>query len=163
MYSVEQPEINYDKRSTIRLAFNEAFVPVERRMAARIEYTVDGQVYSWHNHAPGDPIKVRIEEFSVTGVGLTSPGVMGVDDEFMIRIPQHKGEDLKVILTVIRCIAYPNATYRVGLRLSGLFEKSQIEKIAAALRDQRRQMTHTTLCLFMLFGITGIGACLLIN
>jgi len=155
-------EVGYDKRSQIRLAFNEAFVPQERRMSARIEHHVATEFYAWENEGEGSPVNVTIEDFSVSGVGAVCGFPMCTGDEYLLRIPQPNRGNLSVILTVVRCNPLPDGEYCIGLRLSSVIDRAHLEKLAESIRDHRRRLTRRTVCLFALFGIVGISTGLLL-
>jgi len=47
--------LTYDQKSEIRIAFDEAYIPADRRRDLRVKYRVEAQICSWQNNKQGLP------------------------------------------------------------------------------------------------------------
>src|SRR4051812_22609486 len=96
--------LTYDQKSEIRIAFEEAFIPAERRRDTRVRHRVDAQIAPWKRGKQGEPFGVRIEDFSPGGVGLLHGQAMLPGNDFVLRVPRPDLPELILLLTVVRCV-----------------------------------------------------------
>ena len=155
--------LTYDQKSEIRIAFDEAYVPADRRRDLRIKYRVDAQICSWQDSRQGLPFGVRIEDFSPTGVGLVHHSPLDVGSEYLIKVPRPNSEELIILLTVARCKQQEDGTYLVGLELSSVMDRAHMGTFVEQLQTHRRGASRRLRWLVIVFGILGIGTSLLIN
>ncbi|MEA2736611.1 MAG: hypothetical protein QOE14_3062 [Humisphaera sp.] len=154
--------LTYDQKSEIRIAFDEAYVPADRRRDLRVKYRVDAKICAWHNNQQGVPFTVRIEDFSPTGVGLIHNAPLDLGSEYLIKVPRPGAEELVVLLTVARCKQLEDGTYLVGLELSSVMDRSQMGQFVNARQTRRRGASRRTRWVVIAIGATGIGLSLLI-
>lgn len=154
--------LTYDQKSEIRMAFDEAFVPIDRRRELRIRHQVAAQICPWKKNAQGRPVSVQIEDFSAGGIGLVHFTPFGVGDEYLLTIPRATSGDLVVVISVVRCARRSDGHYHVGLELSSVMDHTSAGEFVDAMRAGRRITSRKTKLLFLLFGIVGIGSSLLI-
>src|SRR4051812_14658136 len=95
--------LTYDQRSEIRLAFDEAFVPPERRRDLRVQFRVEAQICPWKKNKQGEPFTIQIEDFSPGGVGISHNEPLPIGNEYLLRVPRVDMEELVVLLSVVRC------------------------------------------------------------
>ena len=107
--------LTYDQKSEIRIAFDEAYVPPDRRRDFRIKYRVDAQISPWRKSRQGEPFQVRIEDFSPTGVGVIHTEPMDLGNEYLLKVPRPGQDELVVLLSVVRCVRQ-NDGISIGLR-----------------------------------------------
>ena len=155
--------LTYDQKSEIRIAFDEAYVPADRRRDLRVKYRVEAQISSWQNNKQGVPFTVRIEDFSPTGVGLVHNAPLDPGSEYLIKVPRPNYQDLIVLLTVARCKRLEDGTYLVGLELSSVLDRSHMGEFVNRLQTGRRGASSRLRWLVIWFGIIGIGLSLLMK
>jgi hypothetical protein len=157
--------LTYDQKSEIRIAFDEAYVPADRRRDLRVKYRVDAQICSWRDNKQGLPFSVRIEDFSPTGVGLIHTAPLEMGSEYLIKVPRPHYDDLIVLLTVVRCRQLEDRTYLVGLELSSVLDRTHMGDFVNRLATGRRRggASSRLRWLVIWFGIIGIGLSLLIK
>ena len=155
--------LTYDQKSEIRIAFDEAYVPADRRRDLRVKYRVEAQICSWQNNKQGVPFTVRIEDFSPSGVGLIHTAPLDLGSEYLIKVPRPNAEELIVLLTVARCKQQEDGTYLVGLELSSVMDRTHMASLLTALSARRRAGNRRLRWLVIMFGIIGIGASLLVQ
>jgi c-di-GMP-binding flagellar brake protein YcgR len=155
--------LTYDQKSEIRIAFDEAYVPADRRRDLRVKYRVEAQICSWQNNKQGVPFTVRIEDFSPSGVGLIHTAPLDPGSEYLIKVPRPNAEELIILLTVARCRQQEDGTYLVGLELSSVMDRSHMTSLLTALSARRRAGNRRLRWLVIMFGIIGIGASLLVQ
>ena len=155
--------LTYDQKSEIRIAFDEAYVPADRRRDLRVKYRVEAQICSWQNNKQGVPFTVRIEDFSPSGVGLIHTGPLDLGSEYLIKVPRPNAEELIVLLTVARCKQQEDGTYLVGLELSSVMDRATMGTFVEQLQTHRRGASRKLRWLVILFGVIGIGASIVIN
>lgn len=154
--------LSYDQKSEIRMAFDEAFIPTERRRDLRIRHRVDAQICGWKDSRQGHPIGVRIEDFSPGGVGLTHHTPMPVGAEYLIKIPRPERNELVVLIGVVRCVPAGQGGYHIGMELRSVMDRTSMGELVDAINVQRRITSRRTKLLLILFGIVGIGTALFI-
>jgi c-di-GMP-binding flagellar brake protein YcgR len=155
--------LTYDQKSEIRIAFDEAYVPADRRRDLRVKYRVEAQICSWQNNKQGVPFTVRIEDFSPSGVGLIHTAPLDPGSEYLIKVPRPNAEELIILLTVARCRQQEDGTYLVGLELSSVMDRSHMASLLTALSARRRAGNRRLRWLVIMFGLIGIGASLLVQ
>ena len=155
--------LTYDQKSEIRIAFDEAYVPADRRRDLRVKYRVDAEICSWHNNTQGPPFTVRIEDFSPTGVGLIHNSPLELGSEYLIKIPRPNYSDLIILLTVVRCKQLDDGTHLVGLELSSVMDRTQMGQLVNALQTRRRVGNRRLRWLVIMFGALSIAVSLLMK
>ena len=156
--------LTYDQKSEIRIAFDEAYVPADRRRDLRVKYRVEAQICSWQNNRQGVPFTVRIEDFSPTGVGLVHSAPLDLGSEYLIKVPRPNAEELIVLLTVVRCVRHVDGSYLIGLELSSVMDRQHMGSFVNALQTRRRSVASSKLrWLVIMFGVIGIAVSLLMN
>src|SRR5688572_18807916 len=95
--------LTYDQKSEIRIAFDEAYVPPDRRRDLRVKYRVDAEIWAWKRNRQGQPFHVRIEDFSPGGVGVIHNEPLELGNEYLIKVPRPGSDDLIILLSVVRC------------------------------------------------------------
>jgi hypothetical protein len=154
--------LTYDQKSEIRMAFEEAYVPSDRRRDPRITLRTEAEICAWKQNTQGQPFNVRIQDFSPSGVGLLHTAEMKIGDEYLLRVPRPEMEELVVLLTVARCKPMEDGNFWVGMELSSVMDRNAMGKLVDVLRAPRRITSRRTLILLILFGIAGLGASLLV-
>jgi hypothetical protein len=154
--------LTYDQKSEIRMAFEEAYVPSDRRRDPRISVRTDAEICAWQRNQQGQPFSVRIQDFSPGGVGLLHTAEMKVGGEYLLRVPRPEMDELVVLLTVARCKPLEDGTFWIGMELSSVMDRNSMGKLVDVLREPRRSTSRRTMILLILFGIAGIGASLLV-
>jgi hypothetical protein len=99
----EDRMLSYDQMSAIRMAFDEAHVPVERRRSQRVRVWCRAQIVPWSGAPCGDAIDVVIVDFSTTGIGILHTGRLKVRARYLLEIPRPEQHPLRVVFTVVRC------------------------------------------------------------
>jgi len=155
--------LTYDQKSEIRMAFDEAYIPPDRRRDFRVKYRVEAQISLWADDKQGQPFTVRVEDFSPTGVGLVHTAPLEPGSEYLIKVPRPNAEELIILLTVARCRQQEDGTYLVGLELSSVMDRSHMASLLTALSARRRAGNRRLRWLVIMFGIIGIGASLLVQ
>jgi c-di-GMP-binding flagellar brake protein YcgR len=155
--------LTYDQKSEIRIAFDEAYIPADRRRDLRVKYRVEAQICSWQNSKQGLPFTVRIEDFSPTGVGLVHTAPLDLGSEYLIKVPRPHYDDLIILLTVVRCKQLEDGTHLVGLELSSVMDRSHMGQFVNTLQTRRRGTSRKLRWLVILFAAIGIGISLLLK
>ena len=155
--------LTYDQRSEIRMAFNEAFVPVDRRREVRIQHRVHALLCPWRENRQGAPFAVQIEDFSPSGVGLIHYRALELGSEYLIKVPRPDLPELVVLLSVVRSVPLEEGKFHIGLELSSVMDRTSMGQFVDAIRVRQRITSRRTKVLLILFGIFGIGTSLLIQ
>src|SRR5690349_7423176 len=95
--------LTYDQKSEIRMAFDEAYLPPDRRRDPRLNLRCDAEITAWKRGRQGQPFTVRIMDFSPSGVGLLNTAELKMGGEFLLRLPRPDMPELIVLLSVVRC------------------------------------------------------------
>ena len=148
--------LTYDQKSEIRMAFDEAFVPPERRRDLRVKHRVEAQICPWIKNRQGEPFTVQIEDFSPGGVGLSHTAPLAVGSEYLLRVPRVDMEELVVLLSVVRSRPMDDGSYHVGMELSSVMDRTSMGHLIDALQGPPRRRWWKVL--FLAFGIAGIAA-----
>jgi c-di-GMP-binding flagellar brake protein YcgR len=146
--------LTYDQKSEIRMAFDEAFVPADRRRDARYKLRVEAQICPWKKNQQGEPITVRIEDFSPGGVGLIHPEPLSVGSEYLLRVPRPEMDELVVLLSVVRCKPLAEGNFLLGMELSSVMDRTSLGQLIDALKGPPRRSRWKLF--FIAFGIVGI-------
>ena len=154
--------LTYDQKSEIRMAFDEAYVPSERRRDIRVRHRVDAEISAWTRGRPGRAFHVRIEDFSPGGVGVVHDQPMEQGTEYLIKVPRPGADDLVVLLTVVCCRRLEDGTHWVGMELSSVMHRHSMGQLADALNTRRRLTSRRTKVLFIMLGMFSIGMSMLI-
>jgi c-di-GMP-binding flagellar brake protein YcgR len=154
--------LTYDQKSEIRLAFDEAYVPAERRRNLRVKYQVEAQITEWRKGPHGLPFTVRIEDFSPTGVGMMHGAELALNSQYLLKVPRQQFGDLIVLMTVVRCEPREEGNYLLGLELSSVLDQATLEKFVQAINPNRVTSKRTKI-LLMLLGIVGLGTAILLT
>ena len=152
--------LTYDQKSEIRMAFDEAFVPAERRRDCRVRHRVEAQICPWLKNRQGEPFTVQIEDFSPGGVGLSHNEPLKIGSEYLLRVPRPDMDELVVLLSVVRSRPMDDGTFHVGMELSSVMDRTSMGQLIDALKGPPKPRWWK-IC-FLLFGIAGIGAVLLV-
>ena len=154
--------LTYDQKSEIRIAFDEAYVPPDRRRDIRVKYRVDATICAWKRNRQGEPFSVRIEDFSPGGVGVIHTEPLDLGNEYLIQVPRPNADDLVVLLTVVRCKQLEDGTYLLGMELSSVMDRTNLGQFVDALNTRRRITSRRTKVLFITLGVFSIGMSMLI-
>jgi c-di-GMP-binding flagellar brake protein YcgR len=152
--------LTYDQKSEIRMAFDEAFVPPDRRRDMRVRLRVDAQICPWKKNRQGEPFTVRIEDFSPGGVGLMHAEPLPIGSEYLLRVPRPQMDELVVLLSVVRCRPMEDRTFLIGMELSSVMDRTSMGQLIDALQGPPRRSWWKIL--FLLFGIAGIGSAMIL-
>ena len=98
--------LTYDQMSAVRIAFDEAHVPVERRRSQRLSVWCSAQIVpcTATGDAAGAPIDIVVVDFSSTGIGILHSGRLKVRARYLLEIPRPQQlPSLRVVFTVVRC------------------------------------------------------------
>lgn len=160
--------LTYDQRSELRLAFEEAYVPDDRRRACRVKHRVEAKLAPFQGRkAP--PIEVTIEDFSTTGVGLIYRQPLKVGAKYLLEVPRPDLRPIWVLLTVARTRPMDDGTFGVGLEASEILDPGNFktnpftgENIQTGSCTMRA-ITKRTKILFLLFGIAGLSVAVFMN
>jgi hypothetical protein len=154
--------LTYDQKSEIRIAFDEAYVPSDRRRDSRVNLRTDAEICAWKHNQQGQPFTVRIQDFSPGGVGLLHTAEMKVGNEYLLRVPRPEMDELVVLLTVARCKPMEDGNFWIGMELSSVMDRDSMGKLVDVLREPKRVTSRWTMILFILLGIAAIGTSLLV-
>ena len=155
--------LTYDQKSEIRMAFDEAYIPPDRRRALRVTYRAEAQIAPWYRNEAGEPLGVRIEDFSPSGVGVIHTEPLPVGAEYMLKVPRPDLPELAVLLSVVRCKPLEDGTYHVGMELSSVLDQTNMGKFYDTLQARPRRTSRRTKLLLLMLGVFGLGISLLIN
>jgi hypothetical protein len=148
------------------MAFDEAYVPPDRRRSLRVKYQVPAQVTAWKRGKVGEPLDVRIEDFSPTGAGLYHTEQLPVGSQWLLNVPRPEHGDLIVLLTVVRSKQQEDGTWLVGMELSSVLDRSVMNQFVDTLNNNngpRRVTSKRTRRLLMILGIFGIAFALILS
>jgi hypothetical protein len=95
--------LTYDQVSEIRMAFQEAHVPSDRRRSQRVRHHVPAEITEWENNKAGRSFGVTIDDFSMTGVGIMHSGKLQLGKKYLLEIPRPGKRPLPIVLKVVRC------------------------------------------------------------
>lgn len=155
--------LSYDQRSQVRLAFDEAYVPSERRRDLRIRHRVDIELTPWEKGQCGRPFPSNVEDFSPTGVGISHSSPIKPGEMFLLNIPRRGTAALTVLLTCVRCSQREDGSYQIGMELSDVVDQPDAGQFVDAMRRRRRLTSRRTKILLLILGIYGLGISLLIR
>ena len=155
--------LTYDQKSEIRIAFDEAYVPADRRRDLRVKYRVDAEICSWRNCKQGAPFTVRIEDFSPSGVGVIHGAPLDLGSEYLIKVPRPNFSDLIVLLSVVRCKQLEDGSHLIGMELSSVMDRTHLGQLVNAVQTSRRDGNRRLRWLVIMFGIVSIAASLLMQ
>ncbi|HYO08241.1 MAG TPA: PilZ domain-containing protein [Tepidisphaeraceae bacterium] len=155
--------LTYDQKSEIRLAFDEAFIPAERRRDTRVKYKASAEITTWKRGKEGLPFRVQIEDFSPGGVGLTHGSALPEGTQYVLKVPRPELAELNILLTVVRCVPQEDGSYLVGLELSSVLDRASFGEFVDDLDKRQRRTSRRTKILLLLLGIFGVGTSLLIR
>ena len=131
--------LTYDQKSEIRMAFDEAYIPPDRRRDFRVKYRVEAQISLWADDKQGQPFTVRVEDFSPTGVGLVHTAPLEPGSEYLIKVPRPNMDELVVLLAVVRCVPQEDGTYLIGLELASVMDRTHMGQLVNALQSRDRE------------------------
>ena len=154
--------LTYDQKSEIRMAFDEAYLPPDRRRDPRVNLRTDAEISQWKHNRQGNTFTVRIMDFSPSGVGLLHTGEMQIGSEYFLRVPRPERDELVVLMTVVRCKPLEDGTFWVGMELSSVMDCDAVGKLVDVVRGPKRITSRRTQILFILLGIAGLGASVLV-
>jgi hypothetical protein len=154
--------LTYDQRSEIRLAFDEAFVAPERRRSMRVKHITSAEIREWKRGKEGLPFTACIEDFAPAGVGVLHGTELTVGSQYLIKIPREQFGDLTVLMTVVRCKQANDGQFHIGMEISSVMDQTELGKFVDALARQTYPPRWLKVA-FLLFGICGIAATLMIN
>lgn len=154
--------LSYDQKSEIRIAFDEAYVPPERRRDLRIRDHINAKICSWSRKKAGAPFPVSIEDFSPNGVGIVHREAMEAGEVYLLNVPRRGHDDLIVQLTVVRCRPLPNGTFQIGMELSSVMDQDG-DAFVDAMQKRKRITSKRTKILLLILGIYGLGISLLVG
>ena len=155
--------LTYDQKSEIRMAFDEAYIPPDRRRALRVTYRADAQISPWRRNRAGDPFAVRIEDFSPSGVGVIHSETLPLGAEFLLKVPRPDMPELVVLLSVVRCKPLEDGTFHVGMELSSVMDQTDLGDFYDALKSHPRLTSRRTKILLLTLAVFGLGMSLLIK
>ena len=95
--------LTYDQVSEIRMAFQEAHVPSDRRRSQRVRHRVPAEITEWDDNKAGRSFGVTIDDFSMTGVGIVHSGKLQLGRKYLLEIPRVGRRPLSIVLKVVRC------------------------------------------------------------
>jgi hypothetical protein len=154
--------LTYDQKSEIRIAFDEAYIPPERRRDLRIRDHISAKICAWTPKKTGNPFPISIEDFSPTGVGVIHREPMKVGELYLLNVPRRGHQDLVVQLSVARCRPLPDGTFQIGMELSSVMDRDG-SAFVDALQARKRHTTRRTKILLLLMAIYGLGISLLVH
>jgi hypothetical protein len=103
----------------------------ERRRAQRFPLGTEGQLTVCPAIAGMPPVKVRVKDASVTGVGIIHDEPLRVGQKYVIR-EKTLSRRKSVLFTVVRCEPTGDGKYSIGLHASHLMGRDRMP-----LSDQR--------------------------
>jgi c-di-GMP-binding flagellar brake protein YcgR len=152
--------LTYDQKSEIRMAFDEAFVPPERRRELRVKHRVEAQICPWQRNTQGEPFTVQIEDFSPGGVGLSHNASLAVGSEYLLRVPRVDMDELVVLLSVVRCRPQQDGSFLIGMELSSVMDRTSMGQLIDALHGPRKRSWWKLI--FVAFGIVGLCSAIIL-
>ncbi len=155
--------LTYDQKSEIRMAFDEAYVPPDRRRSMRVKHLVSAEIVAYKKGKQGLPFSVRIEDFSPTGVGMIHGAQLAPGSEYLLTVPRPGADDLVVLLTVARCVPQDDGNFNIGLEISSILDRTAMVQFVDGITNTCRRTSKRTKVLLLLLGIFGIGFALLLG
>ena len=147
--------LTYDQKSEIRMAFDEAYVPADRRRSIRVKHQVPAEIIAFKKGRPGASLNVQIEDFSPVGVGMIHSSPLELGSDFLLKVPRTEFNDLLVLLTVMRCVKRDDGNWQIGLEISSVVTRP-IESFANNSADAAG-MSRSTKFLMALLAVLGLG------
>jgi c-di-GMP-binding flagellar brake protein YcgR len=147
--------LTYDQKSEIRMAFDEAYVPADRRRSIRVKHQVPAEIVPFKKGRPGAALNVQIEDFSPVGVGMIHSSPLELGSDFLLKVPRAEYNDLLVLLTVARCIKRDDGNWQIGLEITSVLTRP-IESLSNDSAEAVG-MTQSTKFLMALLAVLGLG------
>ena len=147
--------LTYDQKSEIRMAFEEAYVPPDRRRSIRVKHQVPAEIVLFKKGRPGATLNVQIEDFSPVGVGMIHSSPLEVGSDYLLKVPRAEFNDLLVLLTVARCVKREDGNWQIGLEIASVVTRP-IESLTNNSADAAGMSTGTKF-LMALLCILGAG------
>ena len=154
--------LTYDQKSEIRIAFDEAYVPPDRRRDLRVKYRVEAELAPWVRNRQGEPLRVRIEDFSPGGVGVVHTGPLDLGNEYLLKVPRPGLDELVILLSVVRCHRLEDGTFLAGMELSSVMDRTNMGQFVDALNTRRRLTSRRTKVLFLMLAIFSLSMTMLL-
>jgi c-di-GMP-binding flagellar brake protein YcgR len=145
------------------MAFDEAYIPADRRRDMRVKYRVEAEICQWKRNKQGLPFTVKVEDFSPGGVGVIHGLPLELGSEYLIKVPRPNMDELVVLMTVVRVVKQDEETYLIGMELSSVMDRTQIGQLLDAINQRKRITSRRTRMLLLLLGVFGIGMSLLMR
>jgi hypothetical protein len=120
--------LSYDEMSALSIAFQEAHVPSDRRVAQRIKQRIAAEITEWEDNKTGRTFGVMIEDFSPNGVGLVHSGRLKAGAIYILAIPRPGHPPIQVLLSVIRCDQVDACRFNTRMEVSEILAGRQVEK-----------------------------------
>lgn len=155
--------LSYDQRSEVRLAFDEAYVPADRRRDLRIRQRVKVELAPYEKAGCGRAFSAQVEDFSPGGVGISHSAPIEPGQAFVLKVPRRGAAELSVLLTCVRCNRREDGSYQIGMELSDVSDQPDAASFVEAMRRNRRLTSRRTKILLLILGIYGLGTCLLMR
>jgi HD-like signal output (HDOD) protein len=83
----------------------------------------------------GNALRAQFRDASAQGIGMMVPESLAVGSQFIIRLPQKKGQPLPLLYTVVRCHRQSDNEFRVGAELTCVLRQHEI--VDRKLVDER--------------------------
>ena len=155
--------LTYDQKSEIRMAFDEAYVPADRRRDLRVKHQASAEICELKRNKQGLPFRVQIEDFSPGGVGLVHGMELPEGTQYVLKVPRPEMEDLNVLLTVVRCRPQDDGNFQIGMELSSVIDRQVLSQFVGNLQRAQRITSRRTKILLLVLGIVGVGTALIIH
>ena len=129
--------LTYDQMSEVRIAFNEAYVPIDRRRSPRMKTWCHAAICGWDGRRAGEPIAVVVTDFSTSGVGIKHTGRLKVGSRYLLEVPRPQRTPLRVLFTVVRCSETDGGMFDVELAPEEILDVIQHADRLNALKPAR--------------------------
>ncbi len=120
--------LTYDEMSALSIAFQEAHIPSDRRVAQRIKQRIAAEITEWEDSKAGRTFGVTIEDFSPNGVGLVHSGRLKAGATYILAIPRPGRPPIQVLLSVVRCDQIDAGRFNTKMEASEILAGRQVEK-----------------------------------
>jgi hypothetical protein len=92
--------------------------PADKRRAPRFTRGGTLPVFPYAGGNVREAIRAHFRDASAQGIGMVVPESLAVGSQFIIRLPQKKGQPLPLLYTVVRCNRQGEKEFRVGAELT---------------------------------------------
>ena len=108
--------------SELSAAVEEMHARGNRRRSPRFRQAYPAELSLWLENEAGHSVRVLIEDFSTTGVGIRHTGHLNLGAKYLLTLPRADDEPLSAVLTVVRCDESDGGCFTSELTPAALLE-----------------------------------------